>query len=63
MQRITIQLTEKEREGLEYLVAQDMRPPKATIRWLLREELKRREAWPAELRETRAGERVLSCDN
>ena len=42
IQRLTISLTAEEGEGLQKLAAQDFRPPKDEMRWVLREELRRR---------------------
>ncbi len=47
-QRMTLTFSETERRGIDRLVEADVRPPKDLLRWLLREELKRRGLWPPE---------------
>ena len=44
--RLTISLTPEEREALERMVEADFRPPKEQIRWLVREEARRRGLLP-----------------
>ena len=46
MMRITVPLSDSEREVLAQMASQEMRDPRAQIRWILREEAERRGIWP-----------------
>ena len=44
--RLTISFTPSESQVLQAMAEKDFRPPKDHVRWLLREEAKRRGLWP-----------------
>ena len=46
MTRITVPLSDKEREVLAQMASQELRDPRAQIKWILREEAERRGIWP-----------------
>ncbi len=46
MTRITVPLTIEERQALAQMASQELRDPRAQIKWLLREEAERRGIWP-----------------
>ena len=47
MTRITVPLTDEERKALAQMASQELRDPRAQIKWILREEAERRGIWPA----------------
>lgn len=46
MDRITIPLSDKEREALAQMATEALRDPRDQIKWILREEAERRGIWP-----------------
>ena len=46
MTRITVPLSDKEREVLAQMASQELRDPRAQIKWILREEAERRQILP-----------------
>ena len=49
MTRITVPLSDEERSALAQMASQEMRDPRAQIRWILREEAERRGILPPAL--------------
>ena len=49
MTRITVPLSDKERDVLAQMASQELRDPRAQIKWILREEAERRGIWPPAL--------------
>jgi len=49
MSRITVPLSDKEREVLAQMATEALRDPRDQIRWILRAEAERRGLWPAAL--------------
>lgn len=46
LKRMTVSFTLEEREALDRLARQELRPPKEQVRFLLRAEAERRGLWP-----------------
>ena len=49
MTRITVPLSDEERSALAQMASQEMRDPRAQIRWILREAAERQGIWPPAL--------------
>ena len=47
MTRITVPLSDEECRALAQMASQELRDPRAQIKWILREEAERRGIWPA----------------
>lgn len=60
MMRITVPLSDKEREVLAQMATEALRDPRDQIRWILREEAERRGIWPAVLSENQHSHEVMA---